>query len=334
MQAAGIELVLPFWTEAARAIPFADEPLVIADYGASQGRNSMAPIRMAIAALRERAGADRPVEVIHTDLPSNDYASLFTTLDADPDSYMAGATGVFPSAVGRSYFDQILPTGRVHLAWNSWTLHWMRRKIDAPDHVWARHTARLDVGAAVTAQLAADWRQFLQARSAELRTGARLVTLFTAAAGPERLGWDWIGRELWSSVVAMGRDGLLSPEEQLRITVPVGQRTLAEIKAPFVDNGRFAGFELQHAAILDGPDPFWPAFEASGDAGQFGRSLADMCRAVTGPTILAAIEPSRDGSVVLDDLFDRLAARLAAAPQRHEHYFAVVVMTRTAAGSA
>src|SRR5262249_51539804 len=44
MQAAGIEVVLPFWNEAARAIPFGDEPLVIADYGASQGRNSMVPM--------------------------------------------------------------------------------------------------------------------------------------------------------------------------------------------------------------------------------------------------------------------------------------------------
>src|SRR5262249_3446474 len=159
-----------------------------------------------------------------------------------------------------------------------------------------------------------------------------LVTLFTAAAGPDRLGWDWIGGEMWSTVVAMGRDGLLSPEEQLRITVPVGQRTLAGIKAPFSDNSRFAGFEMEHAAIFDGPGPFWLEFEASCDVGQFGRSLASMCRAVTGPTILAALDPSRNGSAVLDDLFGRLAARLAAAPQRNEHYFAVVVMTKTAVG--
>ena len=118
LQAAGIELVLPLLEQAARSIPVdhtGSGPLVIADYGASQGRNSMRPIGLAIDALRPRIGADRPVEVIHTDLPSNDFASLFTTLQDGSASYLAGRQRVFPSAVGRSYFEPVLPPGSVHL---------------------------------------------------------------------------------------------------------------------------------------------------------------------------------------------------------------------------
>jgi hypothetical protein len=112
VHAAGIRRVLPLWQRTADAVEVGDEPVVIVDYGSSQGRNSMAPMRVAIAAIRARAGALHPVQVIHTDLPSNDFASLFKALDEDPDSYLTDNAGIFPSAVGRSYFDPIVPPGR------------------------------------------------------------------------------------------------------------------------------------------------------------------------------------------------------------------------------
>jgi SAM dependent carboxyl methyltransferase len=138
VQAAGIALALPFLEKAALSISFGSgEPLVIADYGSSQGRNSMLPMRLAIKALRARAGWERVVEVVHIDQPSNDFASLFTALRDDPNSYLAGKTGLFVSAVGRSYFDPILPPGRVHLGWTSWALQWMSRNpVDVPDHLF------------------------------------------------------------------------------------------------------------------------------------------------------------------------------------------------------
>src|SRR5260370_42712268 len=118
MQAAGIAAVLPLWERTANAVAIGDERLVIADYGSSQGRNSMGPVRIAIEALRAKGGPGRPVQVIHADLPSNDFASLFAALQEQPDSYMAGSTNVFPAAIGRSYFDPILPPESVHLGWN------------------------------------------------------------------------------------------------------------------------------------------------------------------------------------------------------------------------
>src|SRR4029079_5935187 len=113
LQAAGIAAVLPLWEAAIQSGDPGGGDLVIADYGSSQGRNSMLPIRMAIDALRAKVGNNIPVQVIHTDLPSNDFASLFKALEEDADSYMARNSHIFPSAIGRSYFDPIIPAGRV-----------------------------------------------------------------------------------------------------------------------------------------------------------------------------------------------------------------------------
>jgi hypothetical protein len=144
MQAAGIARVLPMWEKIAGTVPVGDETLVVADYGSSQGRNSMAPMRIAIAALRAKSDRERPVQVFHTDLPSNDFVSLFQALLEDNDSYLTGEAGIFPSAVGRSYFKPILAPGSVHLGWNSWTLQWLSRSpIDVSDHVLAGFSARM-----------------------------------------------------------------------------------------------------------------------------------------------------------------------------------------------
>ena len=60
LQASGISLLQPLWETACQSVGCDGELLVIVDYASSQGRNSMRPIRAAIAALRRRAGANAP----------------------------------------------------------------------------------------------------------------------------------------------------------------------------------------------------------------------------------------------------------------------------------
>src|SRR5271165_5529408 len=96
-QAAGAAVALQLLRDAGRtvALPSGDEPIVIVDYGSSQGFNSIAPLRTAIESLRERAGAEKPILVCHEDLPLNDFNALFGVLDRDPQSYLRDAPNVF-----------------------------------------------------------------------------------------------------------------------------------------------------------------------------------------------------------------------------------------------
>jgi hypothetical protein len=332
LQAAGIELALPLLEAAARAIPMGGSaPLVVADYGASQGRNSMRPLCLAIAALRERFGAERPIEVIHTDLPSNDFASLFTTLQNDAGSYLTGDPLIFPSAVGRSYFEPILPPGRVHLGWNTWTLHWMSRNpVEVPDSLLAILGASEEAREAVRRQQAQDWRRYLSSRAAEMADGARLVTLFMGRTD-EVHGWDWIAGELWAAAMEMAEDGLISAAELGRFTLPAAGRSKADLEAPFA-GGEFAGLSLEHVEVREAPDPFWDLLQETHDVGQFARSWAGMMRAVSGPIAAEAFASQPDAEALADELFRRLESRVAAAPQRHLHFVAIAVIRKTAPG--
>ena len=79
VQAAGLLPALSLFEQAAKAVPLAEgpEPIVIADYGASEGRNSLIPIGLAISSLRERVGPERAISVVHADLPTSDFNGPF-----------------------------------------------------------------------------------------------------------------------------------------------------------------------------------------------------------------------------------------------------------------
>lgn len=197
----------------------------------------------------------------------------------------------------------------------------------APDHIVGALSRDPAVQAAVAAQKADDLRRFLSSRATELRPGGRMLNLSTGGL-PDRWGWDWLCGWMWECVLEMGREGLLSADEQLRCTLPAGPRTLAEMEAPFATDGQFAGLTLDQVDVFPGPDPFWSVFEETGDAQVFGKTQSDWCRALGATSIAAAIEPDRDRGALVDAYFDRLAARLAADPQPHTFYAIIAVFKK------
>jgi hypothetical protein len=99
--AGGGALALPFLEQAAKNITLngGDQPVVIADYGSYQGKDSLAPIRAVIRALRTRVGPNRPISVVHIDQAANDFNTLFDVLHRDPERYSVGDPNIFPSAI-------------------------------------------------------------------------------------------------------------------------------------------------------------------------------------------------------------------------------------------
>jgi hypothetical protein len=328
MQATGIAALLSLWETACRTVVVGEGPLTIVDYGSSQGHNSMVPMRMAIDGLRCRSGPGVPIEVVHTDLPSNDFSALFEALVSDPDSYMNETSDVFPSAIGRSYFEPLLPPRRVHLGWTTWALQWMSASmIEAPDHILAGMSATPTVVSAVTKQQASDWERFLTLRSREMRPGAKLVAGFTARTATVT-GWEWFLGELWSAVCDMRTDGWLSEGEQNHLTIPIGLRTLEEIREPFIRAECFADLVLEHLDLVKLTDPCWEQFERSGDVLAFAKRHADMTQAWCGPMIASLIEPSREPAAFVTELFTRFERRLSECPRPHEPYMAAVVLSK------
>jgi hypothetical protein len=62
----GVALAFSYWEKAVFSVPLGNgnRPVVVADYGSSQARNSFSPLRIAVRAVRARLGPDSAI-LIH-----------------------------------------------------------------------------------------------------------------------------------------------------------------------------------------------------------------------------------------------------------------------------
>ncbi len=322
VQAVGSLPAVALMERAARAmaLPPSSELVVIADYGSSEGHNSLMPMAAAIGALRERVGNERAIFVFHTDLPGNDFTALFQTLANDPNSYLRNDPATFAAAVGRSYFEQILPASSVTLGWSAWAVQWLGRVPCAiPDQVQVAYSRDTAARSAFAEQAAEDWRRFLSMRSRELRPGGRLVVLTMATDDSGDFGYRPVVDALYGTLVDMVDRGLIRKEEFRRMVIPTVGRTRAQFMEPFAKGGCFEDLSIEDFELFHGEDRIWTQFEASGDSHAFGALWAAFCRASVFPTLAARLDGAPDSArsvKFIDELETGVAARLAAAPVR------------------
>jgi len=321
VQAAGMSPALPMLERAARTVPLppGSQPIVIADYGSSQGRNSLVPIAAAIEVLRERCGPDREISVVHTDVPENDFTVLFQTLLNNPDSYLKTDSGVFSSAVGRSFYGQVLPSNSVTLGWSSWAVQWLSSAPGPiPDQVQVSYSKDAKTRADYRGQAAQDWQNFLLARGRELCAGGSLVVLTMALDKDGEFGYRPLVEAQYATLLEMVERGFIRAEELHRMTIPTVGRSQEDILAPFGTDEKFGGLKVEEAEVFYGEDHIWAEYEQHGDARAFGAKWTAFSRASVFPTMAEALDGG--GTARITEFMDRLesetAARLAEKPER------------------
>lgn len=334
LQAAGLAPAVALFGHAAEQVPLPrpPQPIVIADYGAATGHNSLKPMTAAIEVLRRRTRHDHAILLAHTDVPENDFSALFHTLAQDPDSYLHSDPASFPSAIGRSFYSQILPTGAVNLGWTSWAIQWLS-KIPAslPDHVQVAYSNDEAARTAYARQAATDWQDFLAYRGRELGPAGRLVVLTMAVQEDGEFGYRPLNEAIMAGLDDQLREGLLSSEEVQRMALPIVARSEKDFRAPFAPRGWFEGLAIDHLEVFDAPDRFWSRFESDGDATTFGTHWAAFARAALFPTLAAALDAPR-GDPRATEFAQRLqvavAQRLATAPEPMRIPLAAIVLVK------
>lgn len=322
LKAAGLVGAIKLFEDAAQAvaIPKPPQPIVIADYGASTGHNSLLPISAAIAVLRKRTRPEHSILVAHTDVAQNDFTVLFQTLEEDPDSYLKKDAASFASAIGRSFFSQILPSNSVNLGWTSWSIQWLSR-VPAPicDHLQVAYCADEAVKAAYAKQAAHDWQEFVAFRGRELSPGGRLVVLTMAIGDDGDFGYRPLFKSMLDELTELVSQGLITDEEVRRMCIPTVSRSASDFLTPFAPKGRFERVEVEHMEVFDAEDRFWTQYQLDRDATAFGAQWAAFVRASVFPTMAAALAggPADPRAREFADRFEAgVAQRMAAEPEQ------------------
>lgn len=324
LQAAGLLPAVALFEQAARQVPLPQppQPVVIADYGAAAGHNSLRPMATAVEVLRARTRHDHAILVAHTDVPDNDFTALFHTLSEDPDSYLNNDVASFTSAIGRSFYQQIMPTGTVNLGWSSWAIQWLSRVPEgAPevaDHVQVAFSSNTEARRAFEHQSAQDWTDFVAFRGRELCPGGRLVVLTMALDEDGEFGYRPLNEALMATLEELTEQGMVRREELRRMVIPVVARTEKDFRAPFAPRGWLEGLTIEHLDIFNADDRFWARYVKDSDAQAFGAQWAAFARAALFPTLRAGLSGGFDdprGADFVEHLEAGVAERLAKAPE-------------------
>jgi hypothetical protein len=328
------------WVDRAVAelpLPAAAQPVTVLDLGSSEGGNAVRVMADIAAGLRRRTGG--PLQTVYSDLPGNNFNRLFANLE---DAGRAGLfpAGVFPAAVGGSFYGPLRPPGSVHLATCFNSIQWLDRLPAVPlaDAVAYRRPNPPRPGLAVSPEVTAAFRRqaeqdlvrFLECRARELLPGGKLLLASPGDTDEARVA-DGISDVLNDACLDLVVAGRMEREEYERLTMPVYFRTVAELLAPLEREGSPAGgaFAVERAEALEAPIPFVEEYRRGGDAAAYALAYTGFLRALSEPVVRAALNRPEGGAQTVERLYERVRARLRAEPERYLWRYIVVAVLLT-----
>ena len=165
----------------------------------------------------------RPIEMIYTDLPRNDFSQVFQIVHGltDIQSYLPDVPGVHVMASGTSFHDLIVPAETLDLGFSATASHYVSSNpCNITNHV---HMVGADgeERAAYEQQGAKDWETMLTRRAEELKSGGA-ICLFNFGIDEEGRYLGSTGgvsmfdtfSELWAG---LADDGIITRQEYLEM---------------------------------------------------------------------------------------------------------------------
>ena len=302
----------------------------IADYGAADGGTSKQAIYRTISALRKRY-PQHQITVTYSDLPGNDYSTLFRNLtgvdDDSEDNYLKDFGSVFVNACSIGFHSQLMPDQTLDIGFSATAMHYVSEKpCQIPNHVHmvGASGSALD---AFSRQARDDWNRILLSRAAELKPGGRLVFM--------NFGIDEDGRylgntgginmfntfnDIWNE---LHEEGSITHDEWVDATFSQFYRTREEFCAPLVDPSSEvyqSGLRLVSAHTGVVKCPYRAAYEAAGETmstQEFAASYIPTLRSWSETVFATALDSARpeNARAALGDLFyQRYEDRVAADP--------------------
>jgi SAM dependent carboxyl methyltransferase len=321
-QRATVAALLPWIDQAVADMTLPDErrPFTIADYGCSEGSNSILAVGQVAAALRRRRPA-QPVCGVHCDLPTNNFNRLLASLhDPSTSNYLQDRGTRRPNvcalATGASFYGPVMPPRSVQFALSFAAVNWLERvpEVSVPQFI-AYLEAAPAARRAFARQAARDLAVFYRHRAQELAAGGKLLVVVPGSDGTHRCS-DGRYRLLNDAGVDLVAAGRIDRGRWERFVFPTYFRTLEEMLAPLQhsDGPDADAFAADRAELLELPIPFVDRFRETGDKREYAAEYAGFLRAFSEPVLAKGLSAN---AATLDALYSRAADRLVAEPDRY-----------------
>nr|QRX39001.1 gibberellic acid methyltransferase [Hevea brasiliensis] len=288
------------------------ESLRVADLGCATGYNTLATVDMVVEALRQRyinqCGFEPEFEAFFSDLPSNDFNSLFRSLsnigilsdNKRKQYYAAGVPG--------SFYGRLFPRRKLHVAVSLSALHWLSQipdgVLDKRSAAWNKGRvwidgAKKEVVEAYAKQSEKDLEDFLKCRKEEIVQGGMLFLLMggrPASQQPDNQLSDPDSRakhpfttsldQAWQDLI---NEGMIDEETRDGFNIPAYMRSTEEVERAIRRCGGFEIERMEYSRIVEHSQEKQKQWMI--DPISFGKAKANLLRATLGPIIEAHLGP-------------------------------------------
>lgn len=300
----------------------------MSDMGCADGGTSIDMVRHVLTEVRRRCPS-RPIQMVYTDLPRNDFSQLFQIVHGltEIESYFNEIDNLYVYGCGTSFHQMMLPPGSLHIGHSSTASHYISEvPCNITDHVHMVGASGAE-REAFEAQGARDWETMLLNRTKELAKGGRLA-LFN-------FGIDEEGRYLGNTggvnmfdtfsdiLKELACDGTITEAEYLNTNFPQCYRETEQFTAPLRDESNPVykeGLRLEHVESRVVRCPYERDFEQHGDAEKFAREYIPTLRSWSEPSFLSGLSADRPGeerAAIMDEFYGRYERRVAESPAGH-----------------
>ena len=315
--------------------------LRMADFGSADGGTSQEMWFNLIKNIR-KANDFRQIEIIYTDLASNDFSTLFKNMQGmhgNPKiSFQKKFSNIFVHGCGTGFHQQLMSNNSLSLGFSATAMHYVSEKpcqINNHVHmVGANISERLQF----EKQALKDWESILLSRSKELVKGGRFICL--------NFGIDEFGRYLgntgghsmfnrfayhWKSLL---NSEIINENEYKSATFPQHYRTISEFRKPFDDENSTvykSGLRLKSCSTRLTKCPYKENYKKnikSMTKKDFAENLIPTMRSWSETVFRTALSKRKEEEIdkIINKFYDSYKKEIAKNPEGHSMDYIHIVM--------
>ena len=216
--------------------------LKFADFGSADGGTSQEMWSNIIKLIREK-GDNRQIEILYTDLASNDFSTLFKTMQGmhgnSNFAFQKNFKDVYVHGSGTGFHEQLMSDKSLILGFSATAMHYVSERpclIESHVHMTGANESEKKL---FKNQASKDWETILLNRSNELITGGRFVCVNFGIDEEGRCLGNTGGHIMFNNFAKNWKQledqGVITNQEFINATFTQHYRTVEEFKKPFED---------------------------------------------------------------------------------------------------
>ena len=335
-----IDKTLKVIENALKTIP-STEILKFVDFGSADGGTSQEMWFNVIKLIREK-GDNRQIEILYTDLASNDFSTLFKTMQGmhgnSQFAFQHIFSNVYVHGCGTGFHQQLMANNSLTLGFSATAMHYVSERpclIENHVHMTGANEQEKQL---FKDQANHDWETILLNRSKEMINGGRFICINFGIDEKGRCLGNTGGHVMFNNFAKnwkqLENQGLITNQEFINATFTQHYRTLEEFKKPFENKDSViskSGLVLKSCETMITDCPYKIHYLKNKDtmsSEEYARTLIPTMRSWSETVFKNALIDRSENEIneIVDKFYDLYIEEVSNDPEGHAMDYVHVIM--------